>query len=456
MGDIKPLGSEKLQGSDKMKRILELTYYHENKNNPKSTTKSELVKESTNGVYGIIKERDGYYVKKGLTESTLDYIGGMFMKNKNRFNSYAEALKRLELLSSQEIQEEATKYVLKQNTQKTEAPKPAPTFPEAPSSASAPAPAPAPAPSAAPEDMGGAPEDMGSEEPMGGAPEDMDSEEPTDAPEGGEGGPEHMKEVQRLSGKLGQAIREIEDEMESDDVKYVINMILSAVDIEKLSEEDKEAIIDRFEPEESFDDAYTPEEPESGEDVGAEPSAEDEPTDELAETMKKLEELINTKIGGKKTPEKAIEAEIDEFFFDDEESSDMSDDELINMSGDQSSDMSDDELMRSSFHASKQVNRPSRLAKSMKTGIGWLDDKGKHHKEDDFNMDDYDEEDFDDYESFSAKHGDTSLDIRDKKYFDHYKPMKIKTLKKYDQTDITPELGDINEAINTTLSKYFE
>jgi len=34
--------------------------------------------------------------------------------------------------------------------------------------------------------------------------------------------------------------------------------------------------------------------------------------------------------------------------------------------------------------------------------------------------------------------------------------MKVRTLKKYDQTDITPELGDINEAINTTLSKYFE
>ena len=55
-----------------------------------------------------------------------------------------------------------------------------------------------------------------------------------------------------------------------------------------------------------------------------------------------------------------------------------------------------------------------------------------------------------------AKHGDTSWDVRDKKFFDHYKPMKIKTLRKYDQTDITPELGDINEAINTTLSKYFE
>lgn len=438
MGDIKPLGSEKLQGSDKMKRILELTYYHENKNNPKSTTKSELVKESTNGVYGIIKERDGYYVKKGLTESTLDYIGGMFMKNKNRFNSYAEALKRMELLSSQEIQEEATKYVLKQNTQKAEAPAASPTFPEP--AASAPAPS-APAPSAAPEDMGG-------DEPTDMAPEDSSLEdEPMDTAPEGEDGPEHMKEVQRLSGKLGQAIREINDEMESDDVKYVINMILSAVDLEKLSEEDKEAIIDRFEPdEEKFDDAYTPEEP-SGEEAPLEPSAEDEPADELAETMKKLEELINTKIGGKKTPEKAVETEIDEFFFDvndpyDEEESSMDD--------------SSEESLRSGFHTSKRVERPSRLAKSMKTGIGWLDDKGKHHKEDDFNSDDYDEEDFDDYESFSAKHGDTSLDIRDKKYFDHYKPMKVRTLKKYDQTDITPELGDINEAINTTLSKYFE
>ena len=47
--------------------------------------------------------KDGYYVKKGLNEQALDYIGGLFMKNKNRFTSYAEALKRLELLSSQEL-----------------------------------------------------------------------------------------------------------------------------------------------------------------------------------------------------------------------------------------------------------------------------------------------------------------------------------------------------------------
>ena len=83
MGDLKPIGSEKLQGDDKIKRILELTYYKQNTVNENNTTKkAELIKESSNGVYGIVREKDGYYVKKGLNEGTLDYIGGLFMKNK--------------------------------------------------------------------------------------------------------------------------------------------------------------------------------------------------------------------------------------------------------------------------------------------------------------------------------------------------------------------------------------
>ena len=87
MAEYKPLGSEKLQADDKLKRILELTYFNE-KNKKSNTSKPELVKESTSGgVYGIVKEKDGYYVKRGLNESSLDYIGGMFMKNKNRFSS---------------------------------------------------------------------------------------------------------------------------------------------------------------------------------------------------------------------------------------------------------------------------------------------------------------------------------------------------------------------------------
>ena len=102
MAEIKPLGSEKLNSEDKLKRILELTYFNENKKTS-SSTKPELVKESkTGGVFGIVKEKDGYYVKRGLNESSLDYIGGMFMKNKNKFSSYGEAYKRLNLLNGQE------------------------------------------------------------------------------------------------------------------------------------------------------------------------------------------------------------------------------------------------------------------------------------------------------------------------------------------------------------------
>ena len=111
MGNTRPLGSEKLQGSEKLNRILELTYYNSGTKN--SGKNAELIESTINEehVYGIVKEKDGYYVKRGLNESSLDYIGGMFMKNKNRFSSYAEALKRLDLLKGRENLEESTNYV---------------------------------------------------------------------------------------------------------------------------------------------------------------------------------------------------------------------------------------------------------------------------------------------------------------------------------------------------------
>ncbi len=56
MGDLKPLGSEKLNGDDKLKRILELTYYNSTpKKSTNNNTKAEMIKESIgNGVYGIV------------------------------------------------------------------------------------------------------------------------------------------------------------------------------------------------------------------------------------------------------------------------------------------------------------------------------------------------------------------------------------------------------------------
>lgn len=292
MADLKPIGSEKLTGDDKLKRILELTYY-KNQNNKTSKQPAELVAESKNGsVYGIVKEKDGYYVKKGLNESSLDYIGGLFMKNKNKFSSYNEALKRLELLKGQEELQEAKKYVLKQPKPQQEAPLTSapmddaglpplpPKIDDKPSSANN--------------------EPMGDEMPMGDegsmnndAP--MGDEEPMDNQPSKRS--DYMAEVQKYAGKLGQELRDQQDRMESDDIKYVLNMIISAVDLDKLDFEDLEEIADKFdrdEDESSMDNENLPEpEPESEPEMD-EPSGEEDLSE--VDGMDALEAFINTPI----------------------------------------------------------------------------------------------------------------------------------------------------------------
>jgi hypothetical protein len=79
-----------------------------------------------------------------------------------------------------------------------------------------------------------------------------------------------MKSIQKLTGKLAQKIRAFasneENEMTSNDIKYVVNSILSAFDLSMLDEEDREEIMSKFEPEEDMDgeDEMAPE----GEDMG--------------------------------------------------------------------------------------------------------------------------------------------------------------------------------------------
>ena len=196
MADLKPLGSEKLNGDDKLRRILELTYYGNDKKsstpNQSLVSKTEYLSESVSGFrFGIVKEKDGYYVKKGLNENSLDYIGGLFMKNKNRFNSYAEALKRLELLAGGELNE-ATKYVLKQKPTSepaNEAPVPSPEMGEVP-----------PAPVAPEGDVPPSPE-MGGDVPPAPEGDEMGDDLPSD--ESGKPS-DYMAEIQKFAGKLGQ------------------------------------------------------------------------------------------------------------------------------------------------------------------------------------------------------------------------------------------------------------
>lgn len=299
MRDLKPLGSEKLSGDEKLKRILELTYY--NQNTKKSNPNTELVKESkAGGVYGIVKEKDGYYVKRGLNESSLDYIGGMFMKNKNRFSSYAEALKRLELLKGQEDLQEATKYVLKQTTPQQEAPvsEPPMDMPAAEPSLDVPAAPEGDVPSAPEGEVPAAPEGdvpMAPEGDVPMSPEDGSSEESKRS--------DYMAEVQKYAGKLGQELRDQKEKMESDDIKYVLNMIISAVDLDKLELEDIEEIGKKFDREEEevpstegepSDEEVPAEEPTEPE--GEAPAAPEAEVSEMGDPMDKLEAFINTPI----------------------------------------------------------------------------------------------------------------------------------------------------------------
>jgi hypothetical protein len=263
MADLRPIGSEKLTGQDKINRIMEIARFNEVI--PKTineTAKSEYSVALADGnKYEIVKERQGYIIKKTISESETDYIEPM--KNRKYYSSYSQAFKRLNLLAGElnrineneegvSLYGEQKKFVLK--TPKPEAPsaEPAPA-PMAPPAAPPAVPSPElpPSPMDGGEDMGM--EDMGGEE-MGpeGDVEDVDVDIDVDNEEGGDD-EEHVtfKSIQKLTGKLTQKIRTLDNQegMTSEDIKYVINMVISALDLKSLSDEDKEDIMSKFEEE---------------------------------------------------------------------------------------------------------------------------------------------------------------------------------------------------------------
>jgi hypothetical protein len=264
MADLKPIGSEKLTGQDKLNRIMEIARFNEVM--PKAineTAKSEYSVSLADGnKYEIVRERQGYIIKKTISESETEYIEPM--KNRKYYSSYSQAFKRLNLVAGElnrlnENEEGISLYgEQKKFTLKTPKPAPSDEAPVAPPAAPPAVPSPElpPSPMDGGEDMGM--EDMGDEE-MGS--EDMGDEEMSpetdvedididiDTEEGGEEGQVTFKSIQKLTGKLTQKIRTLEnqDGMTSEDIKYVINMVLSSFDLNSLSEEDKEDIMSKFE-----------------------------------------------------------------------------------------------------------------------------------------------------------------------------------------------------------------
>jgi hypothetical protein len=292
MGGLKPIGSEKLDGMDKIRRIMEIARYKENIPTPRNEDKSSEYKLSLSdgNTYEIIKERQGYIIKQTISESVSDYIAPM--KNRRYYSSYSQALKKMNLMAREFNQlhgnesgtslfeqegekKKDTKYVISTSKQPVTTttttiaappvaapPVAAPPVAAPPVAAPptpqpmeeqgdpaldpllAPQPAPAPDPAAAPApDPAAAP-----------APEEVPMTDEVPIPEEEPATEEEVtfKIIQKLTGKLAQKIRTYsgQEEMSSNDTKYVINSILSALDLTTLEEDDVEDIISRLEGEE--------------------------------------------------------------------------------------------------------------------------------------------------------------------------------------------------------------
>ena len=247
MGKLKPIGSEKLTGKDKVARIMEIARYGEvTKNEDYHVTSKSFTKNAADGnVYSIVQEKDGYYLKSGINESKLDYVSGFMNKKRDRFKSYSAALKRMNLIFKplneeynegmgdgmydESEMEEQDKFVL--NVPNEGGDEELDLDVE--------------------DEMGDEDMDIDVEDEMGGEEEmdvDIDVEDEMGGEEDMEG---FMKSIQKLTGKLGQKLRDVEEEMGSADIKYVLNSIISAVDLENLDDEDKDDVLDRFEEDES-------------------------------------------------------------------------------------------------------------------------------------------------------------------------------------------------------------
>jgi hypothetical protein len=254
MADLKPLGSERLTGQDKLSRIMEIARFKENTPNTiNETSKPEYSVSLADGNdYQIVRERQGYIIKKMISESEVDYIEPM--KNRKYYSSYSQALKRLNLVAGElnrlNENEEGVSLYGEQKKFTLKTPKPAQEEMPAPVAEVPAAPPAVPSPELPPSPEGEE-MDMGIEgEEMGPEGEEMDFDMDVETEKSEEDTDEvTFKTIQKLTGKLTQKIRVLDSQegMTSEDIKYVINMVLSSLDLKSISEEDKEDIISKFE-----------------------------------------------------------------------------------------------------------------------------------------------------------------------------------------------------------------
>ena len=229
MDSIRAVGSELLQGQEKHNRLIELMGIKKTVNESKKAVNNEdyIIHAADGKSYGIFRENKNFFVKYSNkhTENPNDfeYIGGLVRKTKELHESYSEAFKRLNVM----IGDINQKYGVKNAKSLFEADKQYMLQPEKTTSE-----APAPTPT----------NDMGQPSQL---PVDTNPPADTNPSVGGEDENDPVKLIQSLTGKLGQSLR---DNMQNEEVvnnqmiKYVLNSVISAIDLNKLTPEDKEEL----------------------------------------------------------------------------------------------------------------------------------------------------------------------------------------------------------------------
>ncbi len=297
---------KKIKGQDKLDRIKDLMGKMNTLNESTSTSEIENVKKGANGViYGIIRENQNYFIK--TTEKTsgnimaedFNYIGGLQNKNLERYKSYAEAMKHLNLKFDMlnesfgvkennnlfesdviEVKEaNASGVVVKEDPEiiedqkkviKVDAPAPVAVEDEVEE-----------------EEISSEDDPFADDEEGGEVDMEVDVEE-----EGEDEGDGYTKKIQKLTGKIGQMLRD-KDEPDAELDKYVINSIISAINWEDIPDEDVEDIIAKIEGEDEEDGELEGGDEETldidvEEEGGEDPFAEE--GDELAEGEEKDKE----------------------------------------------------------------------------------------------------------------------------------------------------------------------
>lgn len=303
---------KKIKGQDKLNRIKDLMGKMNTLTESTSHSELELVKKGPNGlVYGIVRENRNYFIKTSnktsgeLHSSDFDYIGGIQNKGTEKYTSYSDALKHLNMkfdmlnesfgvennvnlfesdgnpisggagfgfvlpeMEQKEEEEEIIadqKKVLNVDVPKSEEPVEDEVDME----------------------MDVEEDPFGDEESV-----EMDTEVEEEGDDEGDG---YTKKIQKLTGKIGQLLRD-KDEPDAELDKYVINSIVSAIDWEEIPDEDVEDIIAKIEGEDEEDDAL-----EGGDEVEMDsevemeedPFAEEGGEEELAEAEDKEKETIH-------------------------------------------------------------------------------------------------------------------------------------------------------------------